>query len=61
MKNEFRIADMNLAPEGHRRIEWAWEYMPVLRLIAEREEKYKPLEGLVIGCCLHLEAKTACL
>ena len=61
MKNEFRIADMSLAPEGHRRIEWAWEYMPVLRLIADREEKYRPLDGLVIGCCLHLEAKTACL
>lgn len=61
MKNEFKIADMSLAPEGNRRLDWAWEYMPVLKLIAEREEKYKPLEGLVIGCCLHLEAKTACL
>lgn len=61
MKKEFIIADKGLAPEGRRRIDWAWEYMPVLRLIAEREEKYRPLEGLVIGCCLHLEAKTACL
>jgi len=61
MKNEFKIADISLAPEGDRRIDWAWEYMPVLKLIAEKEEKVKPLEGLVIGCCLHLEAKTACL
>ena len=61
MRNEFKIADISLAPEGERRIDWAWEYMPVLKLIAEREEKHKPLEGLVIGCCLHLEAKTACL
>ena len=61
MKKDFIIADKGLAPEGRRRIDWAWEYMPVLRLIAEREEKYRPLEGLVIGCCLHLEAKTACL
>ncbi|NLX84763.1 MAG: adenosylhomocysteinase [Synergistaceae bacterium] len=61
MRNEFKIADISLAPEGHRRIDWAWEYMPILKLIAEREEKRKPLEGLVIGCCLHLEAKTACL
>ncbi len=38
-KNRVRIADMNLAPEGHRRIEWAWEYMPVLRLIAEEGRK----------------------
>ena len=61
MKKEFIIADKGLAPEGRRRIEWAWEYMPVLKLISEREEKYRPLEGLVVGCCLHLEAKTACL
>ena len=61
MRNEFKIADISLAPEGERRLDLAWEYMPVLKLIAEREEKHKPLEGLVIGCCLHLEAKTACL
>ena len=61
MKKEFIIADKGLAQEGRKRIEWAWEYMPVLKLIAEREEKYRPLEGLVVGCCLHLEAKTACL
>lgn len=61
MREEFRIADMTLAHEGHRRMEWAWEYMPVLKLIKEREESAQPLAGLVIGVCLHLEAKTACL
>ena len=61
MKNEFKIADINLAPEGRRRIEWAWEYMPVLSLIAEKESVNQPLSGLVVGTCLHLEAKTACL
>ena len=61
MKNEFKIADINLAPEGRRRIEWAWEYMPVLSLIAEKESANQPLSGLVVGTCLHLEAKTACL
>lgn len=61
MKNEFRIADIALAPEGRRRIDWAWEYMPVLRLIAEKESADSPLAGLVVGTCLHLEAKTACL
>ena len=61
MKNEFIIADINLAPEGHRRIEWAWQYMPVLRLIAEKDSLRQPLSGVVIGACLHLEAKTACL
>lgn len=61
MRNEFKIADIALAPEGHRRMEWAWEYMPVLKLIAEKERERQPLSGLVVGTCLHLEAKTACL
>ncbi|MEG1800249.1 MAG: adenosylhomocysteinase, partial [Synergistaceae bacterium] len=61
MRNEFDIADIKLAPEGHRRIDWAWQYMPVLRLIAEKEASEQPLTGLVVGTCLHLEAKTACL
>ena len=61
MRNEFRIADIALAPEGHRRVEWAWEYMPVLKLIAEKEAANQPLAGVVVGTCLHLEAKTACL
>ena len=61
MRNEFKIADISLAPEGRRRMEWAWEYMPVLRLIAEKEAPAQPLAGVVVGTCLHLEAKTACL
>ena len=61
MRKEYLIADASLAPEGRRRIEWAWEYMPVLRLIAEKERETRPLEGVTVGCCLHLEAKTACL
>ena len=51
MRNEFKIADINLAPEGHRRMEWAWEYMPVLRLIAEKEAPAQPLAGVVVGTC----------
>lgn len=51
MKNEFKIADIKLAPEGHRRIDWAWQYMPVLRLIAEKESSQQPLAGLVVGTC----------
>lgn len=61
MRNEFKIADIALAPEGHRRMEWAWEYMPVLKLVAEKEMAAQPLTGVVVGACLHLEAKTACL
>ena len=61
MKNEFNIADITLAKEGHIKIDWAWEHMPVLKLLAEKKQEEKPLAGITIGACLHLEAKTACL
>lgn len=58
---ESRIARPDLAPEGHRKIAWAWSAMPVLRLIQERTRARRPFSGITIGACLHLEAKTACL
>jgi len=33
---EYDIKDINLAPQGKQRIEWADREMPVLRLIRER-------------------------
>jgi adenosylhomocysteinase len=53
------IADLALAPEGRRRIEWADREMPVLRLIRERFEKERPLEGVTVGACLHVTTETA--
>lgn len=44
---------------GERKIAWAWQYMPVLRMICEQFEEKKPLQGHVIGMALHVEAKTA--
>jgi adenosylhomocysteinase len=37
--------------------------MPVVKLISEKEREggRRPLDGHTIACCLHLEAKTACL
>src|SRR3954453_18455187 len=46
-------------PEGVRRIEWAEREMPVLRLIRERFEKERPLDGIRIGACLHVTTETA--
>ncbi|HEV7641453.1 MAG TPA: adenosylhomocysteinase [Gaiellaceae bacterium] len=55
------IADPGLAPEGHRRIEWARQHMPVLhRLLAERLSD-GALAGRKVAVVVHLEAKTACL
>jgi adenosylhomocysteinase len=53
------VADLGLAAEGVRRIEWAEREMPVLRLIRERFERERPLHGVRIGACLHVTTETA--
>ncbi len=58
-KVEYDVKDLGLAREGRRRIEWANNDMPVLRLVRERFEKEKPLKGLRMSACLHVTAETA--
>ncbi|GAC1337358.1 MAG: adenosylhomocysteinase [Candidatus Dormibacteria bacterium] len=53
------VADLGLADEGRRLIEWAALEMPVLRLIRERFTAEKPLKGLRVGACLHVTSETA--
>ncbi len=53
------VTDLGLASEGVRRIEWAEREMPVLRIIRERFERERPLEGLRVGACLHVTTETA--
>ena len=53
------IKDINLAPQGKQRIEWADREMPVLRLIRERFEAEKPLAGVKIVACAHITTETA--
>ncbi len=53
------IADIGLADAGQRRIEWADRQMPVLRSIRERFESERPLDGIRLGCCLHVTTETA--
>jgi adenosylhomocysteinase len=56
---EHDVSDLALAAEGVRRIEWAEREMPVLRLIRERFERERPLDGIRIGACLHVTTETA--
>jgi adenosylhomocysteinase len=56
---EYDIKDINLAPQGKQRIEWADREMPVLRLIRERFETEKPLEGVKLVACAHITTETA--
>lgn len=60
-REESQIRDLGLAPEGHRKIEWAARHMPLLGTLKAQFERQRPFEGLRIGICLHLEAKTAYL
>ncbi len=53
------IANIALAAEGIRRIEWAAREMPVLKLIRERFQREKPLQGIRMAACLHVTTETA--
>jgi len=53
------IKDIGLAEAGRKRIEWAEREMPVLRMIRERFEKERPLEGRKLIACCHITTETA--
>jgi adenosylhomocysteinase len=56
---DYDIKDINLAPQGKKRIEWAAHDMPVLKQVNARFEKEKPLAGLNLSACLHITCETA--
>ena len=58
---KYDVKDIGLAPKGKLRIEWAEQFMPVLRSIRERFHKEKPLEGIRLSACLHVTTETAVL
>ena len=53
------IADLSLAGLGRLRIAWSDAEMPVLASIRERFARERPLDGLVVGACLHITTETA--
>ncbi|MGD8307348.1 MAG: adenosylhomocysteinase [Ignavibacteria bacterium] len=55
----YDIKDIEIAPQGKKRIEWADNSMPVLKSIRERFEKEKPLLSKKMSACLHITAETA--
>jgi adenosylhomocysteinase len=54
----YHIKDVDLAPSGRLRMEWAEREMPVLRQIRERFESEKPLKGVRMSACLHVTTET---
>lgn len=59
--NDNQVKDKTLASQGHLQIEWASAHMPVLTQVKNRFSKERPLEGLMLGACLHVTKETAVL
>ena len=55
----YDINNIDLAPEGKKRIEWADNDMPVLQLVRKKFEEEKTLAGKKMSACLHITAETA--
>ena len=55
------IKNPELYPLGLQKIEWVKRFMPVLNELERRYSDKKPLKGLRVSLCIHLEAKTAYL
>jgi adenosylhomocysteinase len=57
-----QLEDPDSAREsGRRKIDWAYQHMPILQSLRSTFEVDRPLEGYTIGMALHVEAKTAAL
>lgn len=53
------VKDLALADVGKRRIEWAFQSMPVLQNIRKQFIKTQPLTGVRVSACLHVTTETA--
>src|SRR5258708_36356029 len=53
------VKDLALADAGKRRIEWAFQSMPVLQSIRKQFIKAQPLAGIRVSACLHVNTETA--
>jgi adenosylhomocysteinase len=53
------VKDLALADLGKRRVEWAFQSMPVLQTIRKQFIKGQPLAGMRVSACLHVTTETA--
>jgi adenosylhomocysteinase len=53
------VKDLALADLGKRRVEWAFQSMPVLQTIRKQFIKSQPLAGMRVSACLHVTTETA--
>ncbi len=57
----YKVKDINLAKQGHLKVQWAKSRMPVLMALREKYKKEQPLKGHTIAGCLHVTKETAVL
>jgi adenosylhomocysteinase len=56
---DYDIKNIELAPGGRHRMEWAEVEMPVLRGVLQRFSDERPFAGLRLGACMHVTTETA--
>ena len=61
MENKSIVKDLALAPDGHLKIDWVKNHMPILNSVEDSFKEQQPFKGLNVTISLHLEAKTAYL
>src|SRR5215216_5296231 len=61
MQKESVVRAPGLAPEGHKKIDWAAGHSPVLNRVRDEYLKDGTFDGLGVGVALPIEAKTAYL
>lgn len=59
--DNFKVRDLEMAPQGRKRIEWAESRMPVLMFLREKYRKAKPMRGMRVAGCIHVTKETAVL
>ena len=58
---DYKVRDIELAPAGRKRIDWAESRMPVLMSLREKYKKTKPMRGMRVSGCIHVTKETAVL
>ncbi len=56
---DFDVKNIDLAPGGRHRIDWAEQEMPVLRGVQKQFKDERPFAGLRISACMHVTTETA--
>ncbi|MBP6015641.1 MAG: adenosylhomocysteinase [Candidatus Promineofilum sp.] len=56
---DFDVKNIDLAPGGRHRIDWAELEMPVLRGVQKQFGEDRPFAGLRISACMHVTTETA--